>query len=60
MAAVNSIMFDANISAYPATGGSSMLELPLNLIAQIVSHACVLPVEPAMTTGNLQKTFSYN
>ncbi|OXV06488.1 hypothetical protein Egran_05743 [Elaphomyces granulatus] len=40
MAAVNSIMFDANIAAElcpcPATGGSSMLELPLNLIAQIV------------------------
>jgi hypothetical protein len=43
MAAVNSIMFDANISAYPATGGSSMLELPLNLIAQIVSHVDDVP-----------------
>lgn len=37
MATVNQNMFGANIGAEPP-GGASLMVLPLNLIAQIVSH----------------------
>lgn len=40
MAAVNQNMFDANV-AFERPRGSSLLVLPLNLIAEIVSNVCL-------------------
>jgi hypothetical protein len=51
MAAVNQNMFGASIGAEPP-GGASLMVLPLNLIAQIVSHVSTDATIPARALSN--------